>query len=148
MDQAIRIDNRIFERRQEQQYNPRSFRCNPLPSQPVSRIQPQQYQSRYVDNFNRQPIQQPSVPTTATPVQQHRTSNDMDIDFARRGPLSSSDRQQRFSQEPYLVCGQSGHLKATCPQVQLSASDPNAKSKPLKWKGHISEVSGNDLGRL
>ncbi|KAH9271287.1 hypothetical protein BASA83_006614 [Batrachochytrium salamandrivorans] len=39
MDQAIRIDNRIFERQQEQQYNPRSFRCNPLPSQPVSRIQ-------------------------------------------------------------------------------------------------------------
>ncbi|KAH9263033.1 hypothetical protein BASA83_013673 [Batrachochytrium salamandrivorans] len=28
MDQAIRIDNRIFERRQEQQYNPRSFRRN------------------------------------------------------------------------------------------------------------------------
>ncbi|KAH9271288.1 hypothetical protein BASA83_006615 [Batrachochytrium salamandrivorans] len=71
-----------------------------------------------------------SVPTTATPVQQHRTSNDMDINFARRGPLSFSDRQQRFSQEPYLVCGQSGHLKAFCPRSN-SSSDPNAISKPL-----------------
>ncbi|KAH6575554.1 hypothetical protein BASA62_001854, partial [Batrachochytrium salamandrivorans] len=53
MDQAIRIDNRIFERRQEQQYNPRSFRRNPPPNTPVSRIQPQQYQQRYVDNYSR-----------------------------------------------------------------------------------------------
>ncbi|KAH9264558.1 hypothetical protein BASA83_011960 [Batrachochytrium salamandrivorans] len=32
MDQAIRIDNRIFERRQEQQYNPRQFRRNQPPN--------------------------------------------------------------------------------------------------------------------
>ncbi|KAH9262639.1 hypothetical protein BASA82_000322 [Batrachochytrium salamandrivorans] len=44
----------------------------------------------------------------------------MDINFARRGPLSFSDRQQRFSQEPYLVCGQSGHLKAFCPRSNSS----------------------------
>ncbi|KAH6596373.1 hypothetical protein BASA61_003498 [Batrachochytrium salamandrivorans] len=88
--------------------------------QPVSRIHSQQYQHRYVDNFNRQPMQQPSVPTTATPTQQRPTSDDMDIDFARRGSLSFSDRQQRFSQEPYLVCGQSGHLKAFCPRSNSS----------------------------
>ncbi|KAH9266726.1 hypothetical protein BASA83_010406 [Batrachochytrium salamandrivorans] len=77
MDQAIRIDNRIFERKQEQQYNPQSFRRNPPPTQPqpVSRIHSQQYQHRYVDNFNRQPMQQPSVPTTATPTQQRPTSD-------------------------------------------------------------------------
>ncbi|KAH6570060.1 hypothetical protein BASA60_007987 [Batrachochytrium salamandrivorans] len=36
MDQAIRIDNRIFERRQEQQYNSSPIPTNPPPSQPVS----------------------------------------------------------------------------------------------------------------
>ncbi|KAH6566515.1 hypothetical protein BASA60_009448 [Batrachochytrium salamandrivorans] len=72
MDQAIRIDNRIFERRQEQQYNPRSFRRNPPPNTPVSRIQPQQYQQRFVDNYSRSPANQPSAPITSTPVQQRR----------------------------------------------------------------------------
>ncbi|KAH9269386.1 hypothetical protein BASA83_008615 [Batrachochytrium salamandrivorans] len=77
----------FLKRKQEQQYNPRPFRRNLPQTQPVSRIQPQQYQHRYVDNLNHhQRIHQPSAPITATPVQQHRTTNDMDIDFARRGP--------------------------------------------------------------
>ncbi|KAH9251017.1 hypothetical protein BASA81_011194 [Batrachochytrium salamandrivorans] len=70
----------------------------PLPNQPVSRIHSQQQQQQYVDNYSRSPAQQPSAPTTATPlnnVQQHRTTDDMDIDFARRGPLTTAERQQR-----------------------------------------------------
>ncbi|KAH9266546.1 hypothetical protein BASA83_010537 [Batrachochytrium salamandrivorans] len=67
MDQAIRIDNRIFERKQEQQYNPRQFRRNQPPTQPASRTHPQQYQHRYVDNFNHHPIQQPSLRSLQLP---------------------------------------------------------------------------------
>ncbi|KAH6579713.1 hypothetical protein BASA60_003172, partial [Batrachochytrium salamandrivorans] len=37
--------------------------------------------SNMFDNSNHQQIQQPSAPTTATPVQQRPTSNDMDIDL-------------------------------------------------------------------
>ncbi|KAH9255969.1 hypothetical protein BASA81_006009 [Batrachochytrium salamandrivorans] len=48
-----------------------------------------------MNNYSRQQIQQPSTPTTSTPVQQHRTTDDMDIDFARRGPLTTTERQQR-----------------------------------------------------
>ncbi|KAH9263371.1 hypothetical protein BASA83_013262 [Batrachochytrium salamandrivorans] len=36
--------------------------------------------------------------------------------FARRGPLTALERQRRMSQRLCLVCGQSGHLKATCPK--------------------------------
>ncbi|KAH6574754.1 hypothetical protein BASA60_005337 [Batrachochytrium salamandrivorans] len=74
-----------------------------------SRIQPQQYQHRYVDNFNHHPIQQPSAPTTATPVQQRPTSDDMDIDL-------------HVDTSKQLVLG---------PTLALGLSD---KSKPLKWK--------------
>ncbi|KAH9269923.1 hypothetical protein BASA83_008081 [Batrachochytrium salamandrivorans] len=48
---------------------------------------------------------------------QHRTTDDMDIDFARRGPLTSSERQQRFSQGLY----------------------PNAKFRLSQWKTPISK---------
>ncbi|KAH9262780.1 hypothetical protein BASA82_000199, partial [Batrachochytrium salamandrivorans] len=147
MDQAIRIDNRIFERRQEQQYNPRQFRRNQPPNTPVPRSHSQQYQQRFVDNYSRSPANQPSAPITSTPVQQHRTTDDMDIDFARRGPLTSSERQQRFSQGLCLVCGQSGHLKATCPRSN-SRFRPQRQVQAIEMEGHSSEVSGNDLGRL
>ncbi|KAH9244874.1 hypothetical protein BASA81_017682 [Batrachochytrium salamandrivorans] len=147
MDQAIRIDNRIFERRQEQQYNSRPLRRNPLPNQPVSRIHSQQQQQQYVDNYSRSPAQQPSAPTTATPTQQRPTSDDMDIDFARRGPLTTAERQQRFSQGLCLVCGKSGHLKATCPRSN-SRFRPQRQVQAIEMEGHSFEVSGNDLGRL
>ncbi|KAH9248944.1 hypothetical protein BASA81_013343, partial [Batrachochytrium salamandrivorans] len=74
-------------------------------------------------------------------------SNDMDIDFARRGPLTTTERQQRFSQGLCLVCGQSGHLKATCPRSN-SRFRPQRQVQAIEMEGHSSEVSGNDLGRL
>ncbi|KAH9252839.1 hypothetical protein BASA81_009247 [Batrachochytrium salamandrivorans] len=90
MDQAIRIDNRIFERRQEQQYNPRHSDEIHLQNTPVSRIHSSAVPQRFVDNYSRSPANQPSAPITSTPFQQHRTTDDMDIDFARRGPLTSA----------------------------------------------------------
>ncbi|KAH9264561.1 hypothetical protein BASA83_011964 [Batrachochytrium salamandrivorans] len=102
-----KIDNRIFERRQT------AVQSSITPTQSTSyqtihRIHSQQHQHRFIDNPNHQQIHQPSAPITATPVQQRSTSNDMDIDFARRGPLTTAERQQRFSQGLCLVCGQSG----------------------------------------
>ncbi|KAH6584112.1 hypothetical protein BASA61_007667 [Batrachochytrium salamandrivorans] len=90
-DQAPCSQTRIFERRQEQQYNPRPFRRNPPPNQPVSRITLSSTNSNMLTTTVDQQIQQPSAPITATPVQQRPTSDDMDIDFARRGPLTSSN---------------------------------------------------------
>ncbi|KAH6596498.1 hypothetical protein BASA50_005078 [Batrachochytrium salamandrivorans] len=147
MDQAIRIDNRIFERRQEHQYNPRQFRRNPPPIQPILRINSQQHQQQYMENPNHHPANQLSAPTTSTPTQQRLTSDDMDIDFARRGPLTTAERQQRFSQGLCLVCGQSGHLKATCPRSN-SHLRPQRQVHAIEMEGPNIKVSGNDLGRL
>ncbi|KAH9247958.1 hypothetical protein BASA81_014418 [Batrachochytrium salamandrivorans] len=76
-----------------------------------------------------------------------RSSNDMDIDFARRGPLTSEERQQRMSRGLCLVCGQSGHLKANCPK-----SNPNFRAPKSIRAIQIDDVDfespGNDPGCL
>ncbi|KAH9263040.1 hypothetical protein BASA83_013656 [Batrachochytrium salamandrivorans] len=72
---------------------------------------------------------------------------DMDIDFARRGPLTSEERQQRMSRGLCLVCGQSGHLKANCPK-----SNPNFRAPKSIRAIQIDDVDfespGNDPGCL
>ncbi|KAH9258761.1 hypothetical protein BASA81_002825 [Batrachochytrium salamandrivorans] len=94
------------------------------------------HQHRLVDNPIISKYSQPSATITATPVQQRSTSNDMDIDFARRGPLTTAERQQRFSQGLCLVCGQSGHLKSTCPRsnsrFRTSATSPAIEMEELQ----------------
>ncbi|KAH9244125.1 hypothetical protein BASA81_018510 [Batrachochytrium salamandrivorans] len=121
MDQAIRIDNRIFERRQEQQYNPRHSDETNLQS-PVPRSHSQQYQQRFVDNYidlsksNLLLDHCNSRPTTSEP-------DDMDIDFARRGPLTSSERQQRFIKD--FACLRSVRTpQSYLSSVQLSLQTP------------------------
>ncbi|KAH9271290.1 hypothetical protein BASA83_006617 [Batrachochytrium salamandrivorans] len=133
MDQAIRIDNRIFERRQEQQYNPRSFRRNQPLNTAVSRIQPQQYQQQYMNNYSRQSIHQTSAPITSTPVQQHRTTDDMDIDLARRGPLTSQKDNRGLVKDSalFVVSQDTSKPLVPGPTLALGLSD---RSKPLKWK--------------
>ncbi|KAH6582546.1 hypothetical protein BASA61_008445 [Batrachochytrium salamandrivorans] len=72
-----------------------------------------------------QPQRRPPPPSPMV-VPPPRSSNDMDIDFARRGPLTSEERQQRMSRGLCLVCGQSGHLKANCPK-----SNPNFRAPKI-----------------
>ncbi|KAH9263408.1 hypothetical protein BASA83_013196 [Batrachochytrium salamandrivorans] len=72
-------------------------------------------------SWNQTPRRPP--PPSPMVVPPPRSSNDMDIDFARRGPLTSEERQQRMSRGLCLVCGQSGHLKANCPK-----SNPNFRA--------------------
>ncbi|KAH9263131.1 hypothetical protein BASA83_013545 [Batrachochytrium salamandrivorans] len=110
IQQAIKVDNRLYERRLE-----RTERRPPPPSPMV--------------------------------VPPPRSSNDMDIDFARRGPLTSEERQQRMSRGLCLVCGQSGHLKANCPK-----SNPNFRAPKSIRAIQIDDVDfespGNDPGCL
>ncbi|KAH9263627.1 hypothetical protein BASA83_012973 [Batrachochytrium salamandrivorans] len=46
----------------------------------------------------------------------------MDIDFVRRGPLSSMERENRMKQGLCLVCGEAGHRKANCPKSGSSSN--------------------------
>ncbi|KAH9244880.1 hypothetical protein BASA81_017689 [Batrachochytrium salamandrivorans] len=132
MDQAIRIDNRIVERRQEQQYVPRPFRRNPPLSHFVPRSNANQYSSRDYNLPVRQTPLQPSAFPTPPSSTQHRSTDDMDVDFARRGPLTPVERQRRMSQRLCLVCGQSGHLKATCPKSN-SRFGSQRHVQALRW---------------
>ncbi|KAH9246787.1 hypothetical protein BASA81_015630 [Batrachochytrium salamandrivorans] len=56
------------------------------------------------------------VPNNSSTPPAARQPDYMDVDLVRRGPLSSAERQHRMSQRLCLVCGQAGHIKATCPK--------------------------------
>ncbi|KAH9244759.1 hypothetical protein BASA81_017817 [Batrachochytrium salamandrivorans] len=133
MDQAIRIDNRIVEApsrtairflvHSDAILHPATLSLAPTPISILLR------------DYNlpvRQAPLQPSAFSTPPSATQHRSTDDMDVDFARRGPLTPVERQRRMSQRLCLVCGQSGHLKATCPKSN-SRLDPSAMSKLSKW---------------
>ncbi|KAH9263036.1 hypothetical protein BASA83_013649 [Batrachochytrium salamandrivorans] len=60
------------------------------------------------------------------------TSDDMDIDFARRGSLSFSDRQQGLVKDFVLFAVSQAISKPFVPGP-IPVSDPNAISKPSKW---------------
>ncbi|KAH9263144.1 hypothetical protein BASA83_013531 [Batrachochytrium salamandrivorans] len=120
IQQAIKVDNRLYERRLERT---EVRGVTPYSSQIGSFLLP---------DHNHQLLGLPTLlginpasTTTTSPmvVPPPRSSNDMDIDFARRGPLTSEERQQRMSRGLCLVCGQSGHLKANCPK-----SNPNFRA--------------------
>ncbi|KAH9245144.1 hypothetical protein BASA81_017399 [Batrachochytrium salamandrivorans] len=119
IQQAIKVDNRLYERRLERT---------------------EDFQHSW-NNPRRPPPPSPMV------VPPPRSSNDMDIDFARRGPLTSEERQQRMSRGLCLVCGQSGHLKANCPK-----SNPNFRAPKSIRAIQIDDVDfespGNDPGCL
>ncbi|KAH9244935.1 hypothetical protein BASA81_017609, partial [Batrachochytrium salamandrivorans] len=90
---------------------------------------------------------QPSAFSTPPSATQHRSTDDMDVDFARRGPLTPVERQRRMSQRLCLVCGQSGHLKATCPKSN-SRFGSQRHVQAIEMEDSNVEMSGNDLGRL
>ncbi|KAH6584113.1 hypothetical protein BASA61_007668 [Batrachochytrium salamandrivorans] len=120
IQQAIKVDNRLYERRLERTED-------------------------FQHSWNQTPRRPP--PPSPMVVPPPRSSNDMDIDFARRGPLTSEERQQRMSRGLCLVCGQSGHLKANCPK-----SNPNFRAPKSIRAIQIDDVDfespGNDPGCL
>ncbi|KAH9265354.1 hypothetical protein BASA83_011166 [Batrachochytrium salamandrivorans] len=145
VQQAIKVDNRLYERRLERT-EVRGVTPYSSPNRffPPTRPQPPTPRTSNT-SWNQTPRRPP--PPSPMVVPPPRSSNDMDIDFARRGPLTSEERQQRMSRGLCLVCGQSGHLKANCPK-----SNPNFRAPKSIRAIQIDDVDfespGNDPGCL
>ncbi|KAH9244701.1 hypothetical protein BASA81_017885 [Batrachochytrium salamandrivorans] len=121
MDLAIKLDNRLFERRQEQrqqqkpvsQYNSKSNMDHIL-------VISKSPTNRFFENRRDQVHTRQSGPATHNPLP--RPDDPMDIDSAHRGPLTPAERQHRMSRGLCLVCGESGHLRINCPKSRFRAA--------------------------
>ncbi|KAH9252127.1 hypothetical protein BASA81_009977 [Batrachochytrium salamandrivorans] len=61
------------------------------------------------------------------------TTDDMDVDFARRGPLTPVERQRRMSPKACLVWANRAILRPLAPSQTLALA-PSAMSKRLRWR--------------
>ncbi|KAH9244115.1 hypothetical protein BASA81_018511 [Batrachochytrium salamandrivorans] len=122
MDLAIKLDNRLFERRQEQrqQQKPVSQYNSKSNVGPHSRYQQNYQQNRVFENRRDQVHTRQSGPATHNSLP--RPDDPMDIDSAHRGPLTPAERQHRMSRGLCLVCGESGHLRINCPKSRFRAA--------------------------
>ncbi|KAH9263205.1 hypothetical protein BASA83_013445 [Batrachochytrium salamandrivorans] len=145
IQQAIKVDNRLYERRLERT-EVRGVTPYSSPNRFFPPTRPQPPTPRTSNTPWHQTPRRPPPPSPMV-VPPPRSSNDMDIDFARRGPLTSEERQQRMSRGLCLVCGQSGHLKANCPK-----SNPNFRTpksiRAIQIDDVDFEIPGNDPGCL
>ncbi|KAH9263185.1 hypothetical protein BASA83_013486 [Batrachochytrium salamandrivorans] len=95
IQQAIKVDNRLYERRLERT-EVRGVTPYSSPNRFFPPTRPQPPTPRTSNTPWNQPQRRPPPPSPMV-VPPPRSSNDMDIDFARRGPLTSEERQQRMS---------------------------------------------------
>ncbi|KAH6596909.1 hypothetical protein BASA50_004844 [Batrachochytrium salamandrivorans] len=72
----------------------------------------------------------------------------MDVDFVRRGPLSSMERENRVKQGLCLVCGETGHRKGNLSQVQIKLQTLRETSTLFKRNPRNSKTLGNQFGYL
>ena len=120
---SIKIDNRLFERRQEFRRHttprPGPQSTSSSPARPPTRLS-----------------QVPSViPTGPTP---------MDLDAIRKGPLTQEEREYRFRNGLCIVCASKDHLKADCPRRRgISAIISHGKKPEVDEE----ENSGNGQGQ-
>ncbi|KAH6562648.1 hypothetical protein BASA60_011036 [Batrachochytrium salamandrivorans] len=152
MTLAIKIDNRIQERRREQTQSARPLSQRSSNYVPCPRRAP--YQPRE-PNYQQQQQQQhqlqhqhqlrPEYQTNSSTPPAARQPDYMDVDLVRRGPLSSAERQHRMSQRLCLVCGQAGHIKATCPKSN-SKFGTSKSVRAIQTSDNDDETSGNDQG--
>ncbi|KAH9253415.1 hypothetical protein BASA81_008612 [Batrachochytrium salamandrivorans] len=152
MTLAIKIDNRIQERRREQTQSARPLSQQSSNYVPCPRRAP--YQPRE-PNYQQQQQQQhqlqhqhqlrPEYQTNSSTPPAARQPDYMDVDLVRRGPLSSAERQHRMSQRLCLVCGQAGHIKATCPKSN-SKFGTSKSVRAIQTSDNDDETSGNDQG--
>ncbi|RXN13472.1 Pol poly [Labeo rohita] len=90
---AIRLDNRLRERRVARRKTSQSQ----VPgSRPVS------------------PVRSPASRASLYPEQLHDSPEDMQLGRSR---LSSSERERRMRERRCLYCGASGHFRSTCPEL-------------------------------
>ncbi|KAH6562870.1 hypothetical protein BASA62_008870 [Batrachochytrium salamandrivorans] len=132
MDQAIRIDNRIVERRQET-----AIRSSSIPAQSSTQplcpsLQHQSVSSRDYNLPVRQTPLQPSAFSTPPSATQHRSTDDMDVDFARRGPLTPVERQRRMIQRLCLFAANRAILRPLAPSQTLDLN-PQRHVQRLRW---------------
>ncbi|KAH9253412.1 hypothetical protein BASA81_008609 [Batrachochytrium salamandrivorans] len=141
MDMAIRIDNRLFERRQEQRiYHQRPSSSYYLATPVTSRFRNQQQQPRIVEpRQTANPIQPNSFINLSSARPTQKSDNHMDIDFVRRGPLSFMERKHRMKQELCLVCGEVGHRKVTCPKSRFKFNSDSIQKYP-RYPDRIHET--------
>jgi hypothetical protein len=118
ISRAVRCDNRLFERRSEQQMT--RFRSEPTYASVVAN--PSQSSIQPLNSF------QENGPTP------------MEIDAARRrGPLTEAEKQRRRANRLCLYCGGPGHIAIHCPHRprtrrinQVSIIDNFESSSPVK----------------
>ncbi|KAH9265718.1 hypothetical protein BASA83_011013 [Batrachochytrium salamandrivorans] len=114
----------------------------------TSRFRNQQQQQRFLEPRQPANLIQPNSfinPSPVRPVQ--KSSDDMDIDFVRRGPLSSMERENRMKQGLCLVCGEAGHRKANCPKSRFKfKSDSSRNIYAIQTEENNGEISGNEFG--
>ncbi|KAH9258758.1 hypothetical protein BASA81_002821 [Batrachochytrium salamandrivorans] len=65
----------------------------------------------------------------------------MDIDFVRRGPLSSLERENRMKQGLCLVCGEAGHRKANCPKSRFKFNSDSSRNIRAIQTEEINELA-------
>ena len=91
ISQAVKCDNRLFQRRQDR----RSW------SAPVSQTYPlSQMKAAHVTHTSSQELE------------------DMQIDAVKFQPLSAQEKKRRLNQGLCLYCGQSGHKAISCDKKQ------------------------------
>jgi hypothetical protein len=130
---AIKVNNRIWEADQLQRsrHPPNQFKPGPSSQRPKTKE---------------------SIPPP--PVQRARDPDAMDLDSSRRGPLSPTERQRRFSMNLCLYCGEAGHNRGNCPARQKSLNS-SSTSTPIQSgkvknngdKGQKEENQGKGNGR-
>ncbi|KAH9244446.1 hypothetical protein BASA81_018138, partial [Batrachochytrium salamandrivorans] len=124
MDLAIRIDNRLFERRQEQRLSFQRPSFGYAPETPAtSHFRNQQQQQRLFEpRQTANPSQSNSFINSPSARPIRKSDNHMDIDFVRRGPLSSMEQHHRMKQGLCFVCGKAGHRKTTCSKSRFNSN--------------------------
>ncbi|KAH9271471.1 hypothetical protein BASA83_006324 [Batrachochytrium salamandrivorans] len=97
------------------------LRKSKLPCAKASHFVPRTNTSQYSSRTTTRPVRQDTTsafsffPLHLLPLQ-HRSTDDMDVDFARRGPLTPVERTTTDESKALSCLRQSGHLKATCPK--------------------------------
>jgi hypothetical protein len=111
---AIRIDNRLFERRQENRRNPNLMRHTPIPT------------------TIRTPTLSPAGPTPMV----------LDANRPRFQSLSPDERQHRIRNGLCLYCGQKGHMAIACPNHR-SRQNPRT-TQPLQAASTSATLSESE----
>ncbi|KAJ1330714.1 hypothetical protein BSLG_009166 [Batrachochytrium salamandrivorans] len=141
IQQAIKVDNRLYERRLERT-EVRGVTPYSSPNRFFPPTRPQPPTPRTSNTSWNQTLRRPPPPSPMV-VPPPRSSNDMDIDFARRGPLTSEERQQRMNRGLCLVCDAAHyplHPHSSAISTLSNISNP-IHCQPFDSCLHISSLS-------